>query len=132
MPANLRTSSPKPSLNNTMATPNTSVKELMQILLDQHQAFLAKLDTTNDAVLSKAILAEAQEILHRINLTQNLLFVEMKPKLTNAITEVKNADAELKQGLQKIADTKSFIDKVTRFLGFVDKAIDIAKKVAVI
>ena len=82
--------------------------------------------------MADAILAEAQEVLHRINLTQNLLFVALKPALAAAVGKVKDADTKLKKDLQDIADTAKFIDKVTGFLGCVDKAIDIAKKVALI
>jgi hypothetical protein len=115
-----------------MATQNDSVKDLMQILLDQHAALLAKLDDADDSNLRKAILAEAQEILHRINLTQNLLFVALTPALDAALTAVKGSDAALKQDLGDIADTAAFIDKITGFLGYVDQAIDIAKKVAAV
>jgi len=113
-----------------MATPNTSVQDLMQILLGQHAALLAKLNTATDPKLADAILTEAQEVLHRINLTQNLLFVAVNQELTTAVTAVKTADVQLTQDLQGIADTAKFIDKVTGFLGYVDKAIDLAKLAA--
>jgi hypothetical protein len=104
----------------------------MQVLLDQHGALLAKLDQVTDSKLGDAIVAKAQEILNRINLTQNLLLVAATQELTDAVAAVKGADTQLTKDLQGIADTAKFIDSVTGFLGYVDKAIDIAKKVAAI
>ena len=115
-----------------MATTNPDLKNLLQMLLDQHAALLAQLDTVTDDKLADAILGEAQELLHRVNLTQNLLLVAVAQAVTDAVTAVKAADATLTQDLKTVADAASLIDKVTKFLGFVDKAIDLAKKVALI
>src|ERR1035438_8669424 len=68
-----------------MATTNPPVKDLMQVLLDQHGALLAKLDQVTDSKLGDAIVAKAQEILNRINLTQNLLLVAATQELTDAV-----------------------------------------------
>ena len=115
-----------------MANPNPDIRDLMQILLDRHSALLAELDTVTDPQLGDAILTEAQEVLHRINLTQNLLFIDLKPKLADAVSAVADADKQLTKDLKDIDDAAKFITKLTGFLGYVDKAIDIAKKVALL
>jgi hypothetical protein len=115
-----------------MATANTSVKDLMQVLTSQHAALCAKLDTVTDPGLGDAINAQALEILHRINVTQNLLLVAATDEVTDAVVAVKAAGDKLTQDLQDIADTARFIDSVSVFLGRVDSAIAMAKKVAVL
>ena len=104
----------------------------MQVLLNQHTALLDQLDTVTDPQLAQAIVAEGHEILHRVNLTQNLLFVSDSEELKKAVVAVRAADLELKAELENIADVAKFIDGVADWLGYVDKAIDLAKKVALI
>ncbi len=115
-----------------MATANTSVSELMTALRGQHAALTAKLDTVTDPALGDAILAQAQEILHRINATQNLLLVAATAEITDAVAAVKAGDDKLTSDIQDIADKAKLIDSFSGFLSSVDNAIAIARKVAVL
>src|SRR5208337_2840382 len=110
--------------------PNQSVSDLLAMLQAQYQALYTKMGTVTDPKMGQAILTEAQEVLHRINLTQNLVFIAVAANLTAAVNDVSAADKQLTQDLQAIADVATLVNKMSSYLGYVDKAIDIAKTVA--
>ena len=71
-----------------------------------------------------------QEILHRIDVVQGLLFRETTTALKKSLQNLDDADLKLTQAL-KSADTAADIVKgVSAFLTVVDKAIDLAKTLA--
>jgi hypothetical protein len=106
---------------------NESVKNLRDILLDQFDALSAKMDNTTDPAMAQAIVTEMKEILHRVDLVQNLLMRETADSLKTAIANVKKADQKLKDSLRRITEVADLVKSVTNFLSCVDKAIDIAK-----
>jgi hypothetical protein len=116
-----------------MTQNNPSVTGLMMLLKERHSDLLEKqLPAADDHKTRDAILTEAREVLHRINLAQNLMFVEVSKKLGDAVDAVRAADDKLKDELEQIANLKAFINAFTKFLGFVDKALDVAKVIALI
>jgi hypothetical protein len=110
--------------------PNPSVEQLLQMLQNQHAALYTKMGTVTDPKMGQAILQESQEVLHRINLTQNLVFIAVAAKVTAAVGDVKTADEKLTNDLHSIAEITEFINRMSTYLGYVDKAIDIMKTIA--
>ncbi len=109
---------------------NDDLKALHNLLLAQHRALSDKLSRETDPDKAEAILTEMQEILHRIDLVQGLLFRRSTKALTNALADVQSADTELTEAIRHIKDVASFVEAVADFLKYVDKAIDIAKTLA--
>jgi len=75
-------------------------------------------------------MLEAQEILSRINIAQNLQMRQTAASITSAVADVGTADTQLTKDLKTISDIAGIVNSVTKFLGYVDKAIDAAKTVA--
>jgi predicted neuraminidase len=97
----------------------------------EHQtALTAKIQDTADPCLARAISTEIYEILHRIILAQNLLFQSDTDQLKASVAAVKNADGSLSTTLCKINKATDVTNAVATYLGYVDKAIDLAKTVA--
>jgi hypothetical protein len=111
---------------------NQELQDVHDRLLAQHNALAEKLGEETDPGNAKAILMEMQEILHRIDLVQNLLFRETSKALENAVAQVKDADGQLKKAIKSAGDVAKIIKATGEFLKVVDKAIDIAKSLAVI
>src|SRR5947207_9758910 len=67
---------------------NKGLQQLHELLIAKHQALFAKLDEASDVDEAKMILTEMQEILHRIDVLQGLLFRETTTALRNSLTKV--------------------------------------------
>ena len=106
---------------------NPSLKALHDTLLAQHDALAQKLDDATTQADAQAILMEMQEILHRVDLVQNLLLRSTADSLTQAVAAVTKADATLTSQLQGVANMAALVNGVTQFLGVVDEAIAVAK-----
>ncbi len=110
---------------------NEELQKLHDSLLAQHQALYDKLDETADRELAKAIITEMQEILHRIDLVQGLLFRQTTQGLKNSVQKVEDTEAELEDALKAAETATDFVKGVGTYLALVDKAIDLAKTLAV-
>ncbi|HTE87890.1 MAG TPA: hypothetical protein VK639_02950 [Terriglobales bacterium] len=109
---------------------NEDLQQLHNLLIAQHQALFAKLDDASDVDEAKMILTEMQEILHRIDVLQGLLFRETTTALRNSLTKVDDANTELTKALKSAGTAADIIKGVGKFLTVVDKAIDLAKTLA--
>ena len=106
---------------------NQDLQQLHDLLIAQHQTLSHKLDDVTDPDEAKAIVMEMQEILHRIDVVQGLLFRETTTALKNKLAKVDDADAELTEALQAAATAADVIKGISKFLTVVDQAIDLAK-----
>ena len=108
---------------------NEPLKELRDLLFNQFDALSKKFDNTPDEAMSQAIITEMKEILHRVDLVQNLIMQKITDslKLKAAIAEVKTASQKLSGKLKNISKIDGLVGIVTHFLVCVDNAIDIAK-----
>jgi hypothetical protein len=113
-------------------TPNASATQLLTLLQAQHAALFRKMGTVTEPRMGMAILQESQEVLHRMNLVQNLVFIAVAQEVSDAVAAVAQADRQLTQELQAIASTADLVEKMSRYLGFVDQAIDLMKKFVVL
>lgn len=109
---------------------NEDLKKLHETLMAQHQALYDKLDSVTDPALARAIVTEMQEILHRIDLLQGLLFQQTTSGLSNSVQKVMTADSQLTDALETAESVTDLVKGVSQFLSMVDKAIDLAKTLA--
>ena len=110
---------------------NQTLQQIHSMLLAQHNALAQLLDSETDPDKARAILMEMQEILHRIDLVQNLLFTESSKQLDKTLHGIQQANDALTQSLDSIDDISSFLSASTKFLAAVDQAIDLAKTLTV-
>ena len=106
---------------------NEDLLQLHAQLLAQHQALYEKLDEATDAADARTIVTEMQEILHRIDLVQGLLFRETTDALRSSLQKVDAADTELTEALSSVSAAADIVAGVSRYLAVVDQAIDLAK-----
>ena len=110
---------------------NTTLQQIQTILITQHTALSQLLGQTTDPDADQKILTEMQEVLHRINLVQNLLFKQASDELTALLPAIQQANKDLTASLGDIADVAGFLSACSSFLQGVDQAIDLAKSLAV-
>ena len=106
---------------------NQDLVSLLNSLNAQQSALTDQLQDTTDPGLANAISTEIFEILHRIVLTQNLLFQSDSAQLRAAVATVKSADGTLSAAIGQITKAADVINAVSTYLAYVDKAIDLAK-----
>jgi hypothetical protein len=106
---------------------NQNIVSLLNLLIAQQTALTNKLQNTADPNLASAISTEIYEILHRIVLTQNLLFQSDSDQLKAAVAAVQSADVALSSAIGQITKATDVINAVSTYLGYADKAIDLAK-----
>jgi hypothetical protein len=110
---------------------NQTLQQIQALLLAQHDALSSRLDSETDPAEAKAILLEMQEVLHRVDLVQNLLFRQSSQQLDNLMVGVRSANDALTQSLATAADFTGVLSSVSNFLAAVDQAIDLAKTLPV-
>ncbi|HWW00222.1 MAG TPA: hypothetical protein VNZ64_11045 [Candidatus Acidoferrum sp.] len=106
---------------------NQDLLQLHAQLLAQHQALYERLDEVTDATAAKIIITEMQEILHRIDLVEGLLFRQTTGALQESLQKVDAADTELTDALSSVNAAADIIAGVSKYLAVVDQAIDLAK-----
>jgi hypothetical protein len=109
---------------------NKDIKELHAALLAQHQTLYKKLDGITDPAQAKVVLTEMQEILHRVDMLQGLLFSQTTGALTQSVQKVQEADVDLGKAFDEAKSAGDFVKSVSTYLTYVDEAIDLAKTLA--
>ena len=109
---------------------NQDLFRLHAQLLVQHQALYDKLDEVETPEEARAIITEMQELLHRIDLVQGLLFRQTTTALADSLQKVDAADEELTRALDAADKVTDIIAGIGKYLGVVDQAIDLAKTLA--
>jgi hypothetical protein len=72
-----------------------------------------------------------REVVHRIDLVQGLLFAASSKKISDAVKAVDAANQQALDSLNQIKTITGVVKTVTGILTLVDKAIDLAKMVAI-
>ena len=109
---------------------NKTLQELHTMLLARHTQLSEALDGVADPAKARAILMEMQEILHRIDLVQNLLFRKSSQQLDATLPGITKANDALQESIQSIETIGAFLTATAGFLKYADEAIDIAKSLA--
>jgi ABC-type cobalamin transport system ATPase subunit len=106
---------------------NDLIQETLTSLQQQHRALLAKVGETTEEEIARALLREAQEVLFRINVTQNLALESCAKDLSEQVSRVKRADQRLTDDLQLVTNAATVIRSVTGYLTEIDETIDFLK-----
>ena len=110
---------------------NEDLSKLHDLLSAQHQALYEMMDTADSDTMD-VLMTEMRELRHRIDLVQGLLFRATNQKLSNLVKEIDDANTDLTQALATVTKATNIIKSVGKFLTLVDKALDLAKTLAVI
>jgi flagellar motor protein MotB len=113
-----------------MANQNPTLAALYQSLCSQQDALSAALQKTSDPNLADTLSTENYEIMHRIVLTQNLLFQSDSSELQADVKGVQIAASQLQNTIANIQKAADVVNGVTQYLTLVDEAIDLAKTLA--
>jgi flagellar motor protein MotB len=111
-------------------TQNASIVAIYQSLNAQQDALSEAIQKTTDPQLADAISTESSEVLHRIILTQNLLFQSDSAELQKNASAVTNASGRLQSAILAVDNVSNLVNGVSTYLALVDKAIDLAKTLA--
>ena len=111
---------------------NKTLKEIHDLLVAQVDSLSKAIDQTDDRDVAKQLLLEMDEVVHRVNVIQNLLFRQDSAELDNELKNIKSANDDLNKSIKSIQGAADVVTKTTEVLKYVDKAIDLAKTLAVI
>jgi hypothetical protein len=109
---------------------NETLRDIHGMLLDQHDALSKRLGKTTDSQTARSILIEMQEMLHRIDLVQGLLFRQTSEALESTLADIQQANQRLSVAIETMEDSTEFLKSAASYLETVDRAIDIAKLLA--
>ena len=109
---------------------NKTLQELHNMLLARHTELSQKLGGITDPDKAQTIIMEMQEVLHRIDLVQNLMFRQSSQQLDATLPGITKANDALAKSIQTIENIGAFLTATANFLKYADEAIDIAKSLA--
>jgi prophage DNA circulation protein len=78
----------------------------------------------------KAISREIAEVNHRVTMVGQVVFTQRTEKIMTAIQAVRDGTKAVDDAIESSQKLNAFIKTITRFLGLVDKVVDVAKLVA--
>ncbi|HEX4342385.1 MAG TPA: hypothetical protein VH255_03285 [Verrucomicrobiae bacterium] len=108
-------------------TPNPTLQQIQAMLLTQSNALKKAFDDANDANTMDTIMTQKKEVLHRIDIVQNLLFKQSSQALAATLPGITTANDALTKAISGINDIAAFVTSASNFLQAVDQAITIAK-----
>ena len=109
---------------------NSTIVALYNSLCTQQEALSAAIQKATDSKLADAIATENFEIMHRMVVTQNLLFQADSPALQESVKAVTDASPQLQTAIRNIQTVTDVVNDVSCYLTLVDEAIDLAKIMA--
>jgi hypothetical protein len=101
------------------------------MLVKQVSNLSAALSNTTDPKMAKTLLLEMQEVTHRVDISQNLMFAAETKELQNYLPNIQAASTALQKSIDQIGQAASIISATTKFLTVVDQALDLAKTLLV-
>ena len=113
-------------------TVNSTIRQIHDLLVARVQQLSQIMGETIDPVAANKILTEMQELVHRIDISQNLIFTKGSDELTNSISDINKANVSLKEAIDHIQEIAKFLNATTEFLKLVDQALDLAKTLAIV
>ena len=106
------------------------LKQIHDLLVDQIDNISAAMDTNTDPAISKSLLLEMNEITHRLNIVENIMFTGTSKTLECYLSQINAANETLAKSIKRIENVATFVNDATEFLKYVDQAIDLAKTLA--
>jgi hypothetical protein len=116
--------------NSQMA--NSTIQQIHDLLVARVQQLSQIMGETTDPSSADKIVTEMQELVHRIDLSQKLIFTRGSDALTKSIGDINKANRSLQDAINHIQDIAKFLNATTEFLKFVDQALDLAKTLPIV
>ncbi len=116
---------------NDGQTANPTIQQIHDLLVARVQQLSQIMGTTTDPAAADKIVTEMQELVHRIDLSQTLIFTKGSDALTKSIDDINKANASLQSSINNIQNIAKFLNATTEFLKLVDQALDFAKTLAI-
>jgi uncharacterized protein YjgD (DUF1641 family) len=107
------------------------LKQIHDLLVDQIDNISAAMDTNTDPAISKSLLLEMNEMTHRLNIVENIMFTGTSKTLEGYLAQINTANETLAKSIKGIQNIATFVNDATEFLKYVDQAIDLAKTLAI-
>jgi hypothetical protein len=101
------------------------------MLVKQVSNLSAALSNATDPKIAKRLLLEMQEVTHRVDVSQNLMFAAETKELQDYLPNIQSAGTALQKSLDQIGQVANVISATTKFLNVVDQALDLAKTLLV-
>lgn len=114
-----------------MQKQNATIEQVHGMLVARMSDLSAALGKTTDPVKGDQIWLEMQEVMHRVNVSQNLLFAASSKELHGFLPGIQAANTALKESISQIGEVSKIINGTTQFLSVVDQALDLAKALIV-
>jgi hypothetical protein len=111
---------------------NETLKTTHDLLIADVEALSKAIHGTQDMKVAEQLLLEMHEVVHRVDLIQNLLFTQGSAELDAYLPSIRGADNSLRASIRSLKDAADVITKTTELLKYVDQAVDLAKTLAVI
>jgi phage shock protein A len=108
----------------------TQNEKLHHTLLDVHRELKSKMEAAKATATKKELFKQMNEVGHRITIVGSLVFDEDSKAVSDAVGNVEKSRDDLKKAIAEIEKLNNVIKTVTAFLGLVDTAIGLARKVA--
>lgn len=102
---------------------------LQKSLGEVADAIYRKVSETSDPDIARALVRELLEVNHRIAINGGLIFHLGTQDLSAAAAGIEAGKAKLLKKIETFRNVDDFIKSISRFLGLVDKLIDLAKQV---
>ena len=111
---------------------NKTIKQLHDLLVLQVSSLSNALSNTTDPAKAKQLLLEMQEVVHRVDVSQNLLFANTSKELEDCLPGIQAANIALQNSVHQIGQVATIINNTVQLLKLVDQALDLAKTLAIV
>ena len=106
---------------------NKTINQIHNLLVSQVASLSNALSNTTDPGKAKQLLLEMQEVVHRVDVSQNLLFANTSKDLEDCLPGIRAANTTLQNSVRQIGQVATIIDDTVHLLKLVDQALDLAK-----
>jgi hypothetical protein len=111
-----------------MATePNISLQDVLIDLSHCHDDLWNRFNDSDDGSERVALHQEMQEVFHRMQIAQNLLFRAQTAALARQADAIRGATQALRTQIKSLKKVSQVITKISKYLGLVDTLLDAAK-----
>jgi len=110
---------------------NKTLNQIHNLLIVQVSNLSDALSQTTDPDKAKQLLVEMQEVTHRVDISQNLLFAATSKELEALLPAIVAANKQLENSIHQIGQVATVINDTVELLKVVDQALDLAKALMV-
>ena len=91
------------------------LKQIHDLLVDQIDNISAAMDTNTDPAISKSLLLEMNEMTHRLNIVENIMFTGTSKTLEGYLSQINAANETLAKSIKRIENVATFVNDATEF-----------------